>query len=74
MKSITSWAIAVIIFGFAPVCLAAIPQPPQSLTSWAMPWGDDVPGAVAADSLLEGPAGKSEPIDRTQRLIVSPVS
>ena len=62
MKSTTGWAIAAIVLSFAPVSPAAIPEPPQTLAPWAMPWGDNVPGAIAADSLLEKPAGKNGPI------------
>jgi hypothetical protein len=39
-----------------------LPSPPTDMAPWAMPWGDDVPGAVSADTLLDKPAGKSGPV------------
>lgn len=35
-----------------------IPSPTNAYVNWTMPWGEEVPGAMAANSLLHTPAGK----------------
>lgn len=41
---------------------AALPEPPKEMAPWAMPWGQNVPGIVSADGLIDKPAGKNGPI------------
>lgn len=41
---------------------AQLPQPPQSWGNWSMPWGENVPGVVSAEALLDKPAGKAGPV------------
>ena len=62
MKRTGAWPIPLLILAWSVTSRAALPAPPQDLAPWAMPWGNDVPGIVSADSLIPKPAGKDGPI------------
>ena len=62
MNSTRALLISTIVLLCAAASRAALPAPPEQMAPWAMPWGDDVPGVVSADSLIEKPAGKNGPI------------
>jgi len=57
-----AWIVGLFVLGLPATCPAALPAPPEQLAPWAMPWGNDVPGVVSADSLLDKPAGRNGPI------------
>lgn len=41
---------------------AALPPPPTDLFDWPMSWSPDDPGALAADALIDKPAGRNGPV------------
>lgn len=62
MNSTRALLISMIVLLCAAASPAALPAPPEQMAPWAMPWGDEVPGVVSAESLIEKPAGKNGPV------------
>jgi hypothetical protein len=54
--------LGMLVVSLGSLARAAIPEPPKEMAPWAMPWGDNVPGAVSADGLLDKPAGRNGPV------------
>ncbi|HEY2585414.1 MAG TPA: hypothetical protein VGI81_06610 [Tepidisphaeraceae bacterium] len=56
------WFVGMLVVTLGPLAWAALPEPPKEMAPWAMPWGNDVPGLVSADGLIDKPAAKNGPV------------